>query len=411
MLRRIAMSAYSPLQIALLIIAGLSVVGVITAFVRSQMIYHGYGEIMNDIRRLGLTVHGEIFRDRGDVVASGIYERLLVSIRFSNDERTPGLNVRMQAPATFLLSVVPAEAQVGEGGRHVIKTEDEQFDIRFTIRTDQPTQAEMFINKQTTKLLQQLACSKNTYVSFGKGAIELSELVIPTHNTAEHVTEHLSAMAKVSEALRSMPGSEQVEVVGFERKTYRAARVAIVVGILVALLSVFAATRVPSHEPVSGINQTLSSGILPADAPRVPNAQGWHAATVDDLDGSAVNWLRANHQQPSGRIPGDFSGHGTGLDVVYLLVSQDGLRRVVLLADNENRYDTKFPYIGLAARVPKGSLNSIQWVGGKGPEAVDGDGILLVRQKDNAASAIVLFLSGRTIVSASPVNYQSINLE
>jgi len=405
------MPAYSPLQIALFIVAALSVVGVIIAFVRSQMTYHGYGEIMNDVRRLGIALHGEIFRDRGDVVVSGAYERLLVSVRFSNDEHTPGLNIRMQAPATFLLSVVPADAQVAEGGRHVVKTEDEQFDIRFTIRTDQPTQAEMFINKQTTKLLQQLACSKNSYVSFGKGGIELSELLIPTRYTAEHVIDHLSAMAKVSETLRSMPGSEKVKLVGFERKKYLAARVAVVVGIVVAVLSVFAATRVSSREPVSEITPPISTGILPADAPRIPNTEGWHTATVDDMDGAAVSWLRVNNQQPSGRISGNFTGHGNGLDVVYLLVSQDGARRVVLLADSENRYDTKFPYIGLAARIPKSAVNSIQWVGGKAPEAIDGDGILLVRQPDNSASAIVLFLSGRTIVSASPVNYQSINLE
>ena len=84
---------------------------------------------------------------------------------------------------------------------------------------------------------------------------------------------------------------------------------------------------------------------------------------------------------------------------------------MVLLAGNENRYDTKFPYIGLAVRVPKENLNSIKWAGGKAPEGADGDGLLLLRKKDDPSSAIVLFLSGRGIVSASPANYQDINLE
>ena len=178
-----------------------------------------------------------------------------------------------------------------------------------------------------------------------------------------------------------------------------------------ALISVFAATRVSNREPVSGVNQTLASGILPLDATRIPNTKDWRAATADDFDPAAVSWLRGNRKQPDGRITGNFSGKGTGRDVAYLLVDAAGARRVVLLADNENRYDTKFPYIGLAVRVPKENLNSIKWAGGKAPEGVDGDGLLLLRKPDDPSSAIVLFLSGRGIVSASPANYQEINLE
>ncbi|MGZ4824060.1 MAG: hypothetical protein ACXVZT_05520 [Terriglobales bacterium] len=405
------MASYSPLQIALLIVAALAIVGMIVAFFRSRMTYSGYLEIMEDVRRIGMAMHAEIFRDGIDVVVSGDYEKLPAAVRFSNDEHTPGLNIRMQAPATFLLSVVPAGAQVSEGGRNVVRTESEQFDSRFTTRTDQLTQANMFINKQTTGLLQQLACSKSTYVTVGNGAVELSELVIPTRDTAEHVIDHLGKMAKLSQALRQMPGSEEVKLVSFERKQYVAGRVAMVVGAVVALLSIFAATQVPSREPPSGVNQALSSGILPLDAPHIANAQEWRAANVDDLEPAAVGWLRSNRQQPSGRITGNFSGTRSGRDVVYLLVGAEGARRVVLLADNENRYDTKFPYVGLIARVPKEMVGSIKWQGGVAPEPVDGDGVLLVRSKDDTSSAIVLFLRGRTIVSASPVNYQEINLE
>jgi hypothetical protein len=168
---------------------------------------------------------------------------------------------------------------------------------------------------------------------------------------------------------------------------------------------------VPNREPVSGVNQTLSSGIYPLDAARISNAKDWRAATTDDFDPVAVSWLRGNRKQPAGRITGNFSGKGTGRDVAYLLVDADGARRVVLLADNENRYDTKFPYIGMAVRVPKEKVNSINWAGGKAPEGVQGDGLLLLRKKDDPSSAIVLFLSGRGIVSASPANYQEINLE
>jgi hypothetical protein len=405
-----SMGSISPVQIALLIVAGLSIIGVIIAFIRWQMTYSGYAEITNDVRRIGLALRGEIFRDGSDVVVSGTFEQLPTVVRFSNAENTPGLNIRIQAPATFLLSVVPSGTQVTEGGHILVKTADEWFDARFNTRTDQPTQAKMFINRPVTNILQRLACSKNTYVSVGKGAIELSELMIPMPNTGQHTLEHLKMMAKLSNTLKMMPGSDSVKLVAFKRERHIAARVAIAVGAAVALASIFAAMRVPSRQPVTGVNQTLASGILPIEAYRIPNANDWRAATADDLDPAAVSWLRDNRQKPESRIEGDFSGRGTGRDVVYLLVGPDGTRRVVVLAANENRYDTKFPYIGVAARVPKGMVNSIKWVG-KPPEGMQGDGILLLRKQDDPSSAVVLFLSGHGIISASPVNYQEISLE
>jgi hypothetical protein len=202
-----------------------------------------------------------------------------------------------------------------------------------------------------------------------------------------------------------------VKLVAFRRERHIVARVAMVVGAVVAVLSVFAAMRVPNRAPVSGMNQTLASGILPVDAERIPNAQQWRAATAADMDTAGVSWLRANGQHPEGRIEGDFSGQGIVRDVVYLLVGPDGTRRVVLLAENENRYDAKFPYIGLAARVPKGIVNTIRWVGGKPPEGAEGDGILLLHKQDDPTSAVILFLSGRGLVSGRPVNYQEIRLE
>ncbi|MGI9103942.1 MAG: hypothetical protein ACR2IF_15995 [Terriglobales bacterium] len=405
------MAALSPLQIALLIVALVAIVGVTITAVRSRMTFNGYEDIVHDVNRLGAVVHGEIFRDGSDVVVSGTFERLPAVVRFSNAENTPGLNIRMQAPATFLLSVVPANAQVTEGGRIPVRTTDELFDTRFTTRTDQPTSAKMFITKQTTGLLQRLACSKNTYLAIGSGAIELSELVIPTIQPGQHVIDHLKAMVRLSGALREMPGSDTVKLVTFERERHVAARIAMVVGAIVALGSIFAATQVPNHPPTSGVNQTLASGVLPLDAYHIPNTADWHTAAAEDLDPVALNWLRGNGVKPEARIEADLSGKATGRDVAYLLVGPNNQRRIVLLAEGENRYDTKFPYLGLAVRIPKGIVESISWVGGKPPEGIDGDGIMILRKQDDPTSAIVLFLSGHGIVSASPVNYQQISLQ
>ncbi len=405
------MGSLTPVQIALLIIGFLAAIGVIITFVRTQMTYSGYGEVSGEVRRLGRALHGEVFRDGGDVVVSGTWDKQTVVVRFSNEENTPGLNIRMPAPATFQLSVSPAGGQVTEGGRVVARTTDDMFDARFTTRTDQPTQAHMFLTRTTTGLLQRLACSQNTYLSVGRGEIELSELVIPPLDPAEHVIDHLKAMSALSTSLRSMPGAEKVKVAHIEREHHVAARIAMVIGASVALGSIFAATRVPQR-PASGANETFASGILPADASLIREAGSWRAATPPDMDLAAVRWLHGNGLQPAGRVEGDFAGSGSPSDAAYLLVDGEGRRRLVIIAGHQNRYDAIYPYLALVARIPKTAINSIQWAEREGPpEHIVGDGVLVVRGRDDASSGIVIFLTADGIASATPVNYQQISVQ
>ena len=49
-----------------------------------------------------------MFRDGNDLVLVGNFNSRPTQVRFSYDENTPGLNVRMQAPVSFTFSVVPA---------------------------------------------------------------------------------------------------------------------------------------------------------------------------------------------------------------------------------------------------------------------------------------------------------------
>lgn len=403
------MGSLSPAQVALLIIAALSVLGVIITFIRTRMTYTGYEDIAGEIRRLGHSLGGEVFRDDADVVVSGRWAKQTAVVRFSIQENTPGLNIRMPAPTTFQLSVSPSSAPVTEGGRIPVKTTDENFDMRFTARTDQPTQARMFLTRQSTALLQRLACSKNTYVSIGRGEIELSELVVPAVTPAQHVIEHLKAMVALGNNLRTMPGAEKVKVVQFHRDRHVVARLAMVVGAIVAIGSIFAAMEVPQRPATAGANPTLASGILPSDALVIGNAERWRAASADDLDPSAVGWLRGTGRHPESRIEGDFGGGGQGRDVSYLLVGPGGSRRVVIIAGHENRYDAGYPYVGLIARIPKSAVASIRWQ--EAPQGAVGDGVLLVKRPDDGTSGVVIFLTPQGIVSAVPANYQEITLQ
>jgi hypothetical protein len=153
---------------------------------------------------------------------------------------------------------------------------------------------------------------------------------------------------------------------------------------------------------------TAAAGILPVDAVRMIGVDGWRAATADDFDADAAAWLRNSGAAVSGRIVGDFSGRGGDQDVAYVLVRADGMRRIVLLADGQDRYDIRYPAIAIAARVPKSGLSSVRWVGPAPGNAV-GDGLLIVRSADDPHSGLVLFLANDRLVTAVPDNYQDLS--
>src|SRR4051812_231562 len=128
----------------LFIVAGIvfcgSVVGVGISYWREVTVFcsfEGYGP---DAQTLASRLKVEVFRDGLDLVISGNLGRLPTVIRFSHADNTPGLNVRMRAPATFTMSVVPKGGKATEG-RVLLRTSDDGFDARFVTRTDQPTQA------------------------------------------------------------------------------------------------------------------------------------------------------------------------------------------------------------------------------------------------------------------------------
>ena len=400
------MQSVSSLELVFLIIAVLAVIGVVVTFLRSRMTYSGYEEYQGDIHRLSLSLQGEIFRDGPDVVISGAWDKRPTVVRFSNQENTPGLNVRMAAPAFFQMSVAPSNVPVSEGPRTPIKTTDDNFDSRFTTRTDQPAHARLLITRQFTALLQKLACSKNTFLQIGSGTIELSELVVP-YGPAQHVVEHLKQMASVAASLRALPGAEAVKVVTFERERHVAARIAMVAGIVVAVFSIVGAMQVRPRQ-VTGVNQSLSNGILPIDATLISNAAQWRAASVTDLDVEGVDQLRSYGVDAKGMVQADLTGDGANDDDAYLLLNAANQRRVVVIAAHQVRYDSQMSTLGLIARVPHDGIASIKWKNGDGPGAVKGDGVLIVRSGGDPESGVVLFVTPTGIASAAPEDWRAV---
>ena len=409
------MGSLPPIAIALAIIFVVTLVGFVIAHFRDRNTYAGYEEIVGEARQVARSLKGELFRDGTDLVASGNFLKLPVVVRFSYAENTPGLNMRMSAPSTFTLSVVPRGAQATEG-RVLVRTSDEMFDAKFTSRSDHPTQAKIFLGGKTVNAaLHKLCCSQKTFFTMTTGSMELSELVIPEPYTAHHVIDHLESMRRLAGAASEMPGAHTVAIHEIEKERAVVGRIAIAVGVLTALLVVVGATRNLTSSakagPVDPAASSTGPGILPVDAMGIPQAARFRTAKESDLDASAAAFLRQFGEIHSGRVPGNYSGQNSPRDVAYLLVGDTGRWRVVLLSNGINKMDSEYVSVAFIARVPQEKLKSIAWANQAPTGEPDGDGLLIVRQADDPASGNVVYLSGGRPVSGAPATYNSVSLE
>jgi hypothetical protein len=403
------MMGISPVALAFTIVLCVAAVGAIIAMVRRTSVFAGYSEIAADARQLAVLLKGEVSREGQDLLVTGTCGKLATTIRFSRADDTPGLNIRMAAAATFSMALSPRGESAGEG-RYLLRTPDENFDVRFVIRSDHPTQARMFLGGRAAfAALQKLSTSGTTFLTISPGALELSELAFPTVPASRRISNLLLAMADVAKELNAMPGAHLVEVKSKRHGTSIIVRVAIAAGIMAALAAVFATSNQVEDMHASPAAQGSPSGISPADAAHIFNLKGWRLAAAQDFDPDASGWLRNSGVQVSGRMPGDFTGAGSSHDVAYVLADDQGKRRILLLSGGETRYDTSFDSMGIAVRVPKANVAAIQWAGTPPPE-FDGDGLLIVRTPQDRHSGLVLFINGLHIISAIPADYQSINL-
>ncbi|HWR35765.1 MAG TPA: hypothetical protein VN622_07870 [Clostridia bacterium] len=404
------MGSLSPLATSLLIICSVAFVGAFLAYFRDRRMYAGHQGYAAEARTLAKKLNGELFRDGEDLVVSGELGRLPAVIRFSYGENTPGMNIRVNAPATFTMSIVPKGASATEG-RVLVRTPDDMFDARFVTRSDHPTQAKMLLSSRgAMALLKKICCSSNTYITVANGGIELSELAIPAPYTLRHILDHFEELAALASELGRMPGADRLQVKPVRRERRLALRTAILVGTIAALVGVITASRTPTETPLADIvGEAPPNGVTPIDALRISGVNKWHVAIDSELEPDAAAWLRSFGIKTNGRAQGSYDHDGPAHDTAYLLVGEKGERRVVIVTGGENRYDITYPYIGAIARVPKSAFRNTAWVNRPATEP-DGDGLLIIRKPQDRASGLVLYFSGSRLASAAPVDYQTLKL-
>jgi hypothetical protein len=406
------MVTFHPIFVLLAVLVLLT--GAVIHIVRKSSILKGYSDVAGDAERLQRALKGETFRDGSDLVVSGSQDKFPAMVRFSYDENTPGLSIRMSVPANFTLTISPKGSQATGEGRTLVRTGDDMFDARFTTKTDHMAQAKMFLGgKQAMMLLQKLCCSSKTFVAIANGSIELSELVIPTPYTSAHVVDHLQNMSKLGLQLHAMPGAETVKIRAYQNEgsSSMLAKVAIAAVLLLGLGLFITQARKPDETLVQLKAQAgsdgLPQGVLPLDAGKLGALTGWRLVTPDDFDPDTAAWVRGQGLQVQGRVEGDYSGKSNPRDVIYVLTNDIDTMRVAVIANDELVYDTRYPKLAVASKFSKYNWNTTQWKAA--PATPAGDGLLVVTKKDDPG--LVLYWDGRHMSTAVPENYQRMNLQ
>jgi hypothetical protein len=406
----------NPVFTAAAIVVAVSLLGLIISYWRQSRLFRGYEEYTSDAQNLAGRLKAEVFRDRTDLVISGNYGKLPTIVRFSYADNTPGLNVRMRAPATFTMSVVPKGGRATEG-RVLLRTPDDVFDSRFATRTDHPTQARIFVaGKAAFAQIQKLCCSSQTFLTLTSGGVELSELTIPSPYAAQHIQAHLESMAALAQALQQMPGADAIKITPYKKEHSKIIRAALAVGVLTAIVAVVGAMydrgSTAAADGAGTTSQDVPAGVPLADAQRIGALAGFRLATASDFnDGGA--WVRSQTgHEVSGHTEVAFSGD-TAQDKAYVFVQDSGpnagIKRLVLLVGNEVKYDAGYQELAAIGRVPRSNLAGIPWTSTLRPP--DGDGLLLVRKSDDPRSGTVIYFSGGRMETAAPTNYQNVGIQ
>jgi hypothetical protein len=401
-----------PLAVILNIAIVVGIVGIIVYWVRRFAVFRSYKAIQPDVLKLGELLRTQAYREGSDVVLAGHYGGFPAIVRFSHKVDTPGLDIQMRVPANFNFSLTPKTFSSGAEGRVLMRTGSSALDRRFSARTDNPTELQLVVaGDQTRSALEQLCCSTQTGFILKDRTLELSELTIPPF-TVNHVFDHLQSMLTVAQSIREMPGADLVKVEPLpQRGSSWPVRLALAGGLacLIALLFAQPYAR-PSGANANAASPAEASGVLPADAARLPQLEGWHVAQPGDFSDAARRVLHENDLESAGHLRGDFAGRGSAADSAYLLVNASGQRRVAMLAAGQVAYDAIFPQTDFLARVPKSSAAKIQWMS-RGPQfAPDGDALLVVQNANDPAASMVLLRHGAQTYSARPADFTKIEL-
>jgi hypothetical protein len=400
----------SPTAIVLNIAILVAIIGIVVYWVRRFAVFRGYKDVERAVEQIAGALQTQAFRDSQDVVVGGHFRKRPTIIRFSRRMDTPGLEIQMRAPVTFDLWLMPRTISTSEG-RVEMRSGSAELDKKFNLRTNFPAETRLHLSDtEVLGSLEQLCCSTQTGLAMKGQTIQLSELTIPEF-AANHVMDHLQAMATVAERLEAMPGADQIKIQPLPRMgSSWTIRVTLAAGLVGLLILLFAQ---PYNRPSAGDGAVKSIpsavGVPPADAAHIQKLEGWRVAGPDDFSGVATRFLRDRRLPASGRVTADFTGHSGPRDSAYLLLNATGQRRLVMLAGGVVVYDVIFPRTDLLVAIPHRNLPAIEWTAA--PQfAADGDALLVIQNAEDPTQSVLLLRHGTQTYSARPADFNKIDL-
>jgi hypothetical protein len=400
----------SPLAVLFNIAIIVAIVGILVYWVRRFAVFRGYKDIQADVLRIAELLKTQPARERKDVVVAGYLGWLPTIIRFSKRLDTPGLYMQMRVPASFSMTVMPKSAGLPGEGRVLMRTGSALLDRKFLTRSDDPVDVRMMLGTPAAvEAMEQLCCSSQTGVAIRNQTLELSEMTIPAF-TSNHVLDHLHAMNLLASRIREMPGASTIRLQPLPPTgSGWTIRIALAGGLVCLLVLLFTQPYRYSSANVAANPTPALSGVMPADAQRLQQLNGWHVADANDYSAAAAAFLKEHSLPLSGHVAADFSGRGAALDSAYLLLNGDGQRRVSMLARGMVAYDAIFPRVDALARIPKASIGKIKWK--TAPQfAADGDALLVVENANDPTAGLVLLRHGTETYSARPSDFSQIDL-
>ncbi|HEU4415812.1 MAG TPA: hypothetical protein VFT65_13580 [Candidatus Angelobacter sp.] len=401
-----------PLALILNIAIVVGIIGILVYWVRRFAVFLGYKAIQPDVLQIAEILKTQPFRGGSDVVLEGYYGGCPTIVRFSHKVDTPGLDIQMRIPAGFSFSLTPKTFSAGAEGRVLLRTGSSALDRRFNARTDDPVEFKMLASGSVARAaLEQLCCSSQTGLTLKDRTLELSELSIPPF-TGNHVFDHLQSMLALANGVREMPGADLIKVQALPRRgSSWPVRVALAGGLVCLVALLFAQPYShPSPAQANGNLQQEPTGVMPKDAARLQQLQGWQVLKSDQFSDSALRALRDRGLQPTGHIVGDFGGRGSAADSAYLMADAAGRRRVAMMAKGLLAYDAIFPRADFLARISKNNVAKIQWMSQAPQVTADGDALLVVQDANDPTASMVLLRHGTQTYSARPADFTKIDL-
>ncbi len=402
-----------PLMITGLVTSAAAVAGIVAAVMREVRLFEDFREIAPQVKTIANQLRAEVFRDRNDLVVSGEYKGIPTVLRFYKQRNAPAMGLYVRIPVGCQLSLIPKQRAGGSRASDV-KLNCRALKDHFVARSKNPADLVHLLGAdEAVKRLEALCRSTKTIVELNRGRLELLEMSLPEELT-RYVLGQLIIIRELADVLATMPESKHVPIRPWKRE-HRSwlFKLAVAACVAVVAMSVIAATREHKiSEVFAATDSELVHGVPISDANSITGMEFWRAAKPDELSNQFANWLQDSGQKPETRVEFKPVEGGLSRGVAYLLVREDGARRLVVLVDHRAVFDACFSRIDGIALVPVTSFPKLKWSQGQAAtQKPNGDAILVVRDAADPRSAELLFFPNGTLFSGVPKDYSSIDLQ